>query len=66
MCMFANSSIHQDLSRLRQAELDAQVRLNELLRRARSGQLQPELREGRRHERRTRLAALLHGKPAAV
>jgi hypothetical protein len=64
--MFANSSIHQDLARLRQAEFEAQARHTELLRRARAGQLQPELREGRRHERRSRLAALLHGKPAAV
>jgi hypothetical protein len=64
--MFPNSSIRQDLSHARQVELDAQLRHSELLRRARSGQLQPEIREGRRHQRRTRLAALLHGKPAAV
>ena len=34
----------------------AQARHADLIRRARAGQLQPELESGRRHERRSRLA----------
>jgi hypothetical protein len=64
--MFANSHIHQDMARLREAELIAQARHDELIRAARAGRLQPELRASREHARRTRLAALLRGKPAVV
>ena len=64
--MFANSHIHQDLARIRGAELIAQARHDELIRAARAGRLQPELRAGREHARRTRLAALLRGRPAMV
>jgi hypothetical protein len=64
--MFANSHVHQDLARVRQAELMAQARHDELIRAARAGRLQPQLRAGREHARRTRLAALLRGKPAMV
>ncbi|MEP6640953.1 MAG: hypothetical protein ABJB93_03485 [Gaiellales bacterium] len=64
--MFANSTSHLELSRLRQAELVAQARHADLIRRARAGQLQPELRQGRRFEQRARLAMLTHGRPASV
>jgi hypothetical protein len=64
--MFANSHIHQDMARLREAELLAQARHADLIRRARAGQLQPELAGGRRHERRTRLAMLTRGRPATI
>lgn len=64
--MFANSHIHQDLARMREAELIAQARHADLIRAARAGRLQPELRAGREHARRTRLASLLRGKPAMV
>jgi hypothetical protein len=66
--MFPNSYMHQDLARLRQAEFVAQARHTEQIRRARAGQLQPELRAGRRHERftrfATRFATRMQGKPA--
>jgi hypothetical protein len=64
--MFANTHLHQDLARMREAELIAQARHHDLIRAARAGRLQPELRAGREHARRTRLAALLRGKPAMV
>ena len=64
--MFANSHMHQDLARLREAELVAQARHADLIRRARAGQLQSELHAGREHERRTRLATLLRGRPAMI
>ena len=64
--MIANSYTRQELTRLHQAEVAAQARHADLIRRARAGQLQPELREGRRFERRTRLAMLLRGRPAAA
>jgi hypothetical protein len=56
--------MYLQLARLRQAELAAQARHADLIRRARAGQLQPELRAGRVHERKSRLAALLRGRPA--
>jgi hypothetical protein len=62
--MFANSTTHRELSRLRQAELEAQARHADLIRRARAGQLQPELRQGRRFDQRARLAMLMRGRPA--
>jgi hypothetical protein len=64
--MFANAHVHEDLSRLRAAELAAQARHAELLRRARGGTLQPELREGREHDRRVRWAARRRGRPAVA
>jgi len=64
--MFANSTTHRELSRLRQAELEAQARHTDLIRRARAGQLQPELRQGRRFEQRARAATLLRGRPAPI
>ena len=64
--MFANTTTHQELSRLRQAELEAQARHADLIRRARAGQLQAELRQGRRYEQRARLATLMRGRPAPV
>jgi hypothetical protein len=64
--MLANSYTRQELTRLRQSEVAAQARHADLIRRARAGQLQPELAEGRRHERRTRLAMFLHNRPAAA
>ncbi|HEY3764179.1 MAG TPA: hypothetical protein VGL44_03400 [Gaiellales bacterium] len=64
--MFANANLHRDLARLREAELLAQARHDDLIRRARAGRLQPELRAGREHGRRTRLAALRRGRPAMV
>jgi len=51
---------------MRQAELIAAARHDALIRAARAGRLQPELQAGREHARRTRLAALLRGKPATV
>jgi hypothetical protein len=51
---------------MRQAELMARARHDEQIRAARAGRLQPELRAGRDHARRTRLAALLRGRPAMV
>jgi hypothetical protein len=62
--MFANAHVHEELSRLRAAELAAQARHAELLRRARVGALQPELRAGREHDRRVRVAARRRGRPA--
>jgi hypothetical protein len=64
--MFANSTTHLELSRLRQAELEAQARHAELIRRARAGQLQAELRQGRRFEQRARLVTLMRGRPAPI
>jgi hypothetical protein len=64
--MFANTTTHQELSRLRQAELEAQARHADLIRRARAGQLQAELRQGRRYEQRARLATLMRGRPAPI
>ena len=64
--MFANSNMHEDLSRLRAAELAAQARHAELLRRARGGDLQPELRAGREHDRLARWAARRRGRPAVA
>jgi hypothetical protein len=64
--MFATPHAHQDLARMRQAELIARARHDEQIRAARAGRLQPELRAGRDHARRTRLAALLRGRPAMV
>jgi hypothetical protein len=62
--MIANSYTRQELTRLHHAEVAAQARHADLIRRARAGQLQPELEQGRRHERRARLAILLRGRPA--
>ena len=62
--MVPNSHMYLQVARLRQAELAAQARHAELIRRARAGQLQPELTAGREHERHSRLAALLRGRPA--
>jgi hypothetical protein len=64
--MFANTTAHQELARLRQAELMAQARHTELIRRARAGQLQPELRQGRRHDQLTRMGMFLRGRPAPI
>jgi hypothetical protein len=64
--MFANPHLHQELHRVREAELAAQARHADLIRLARAGQLQPELESGRRHERRSRLSALRRGRPAMV
>jgi hypothetical protein len=64
--MFPNAHVHEDLARLRTAELTAQARHAELLRRARAGDLQPELRAGREHDRRVRWAARLRGRPAVA
>ena len=55
--MYANAHVHEELSRLHSAEIAAQARHADLLRRARSGTLQPELRAGREHEQRVRMAA---------
>jgi hypothetical protein len=64
--MFTNAHVHEDLARLRAAELAAQARHAELLRRARGGELQPELRAGREHDRRVRWAARRRGRPAVA
>jgi hypothetical protein len=64
--MFPNAHVHEDLARLRTAGLTAQARHAELLRRARAGDLQPELRAGREHDRRVRWAARLRGRPAVA
>jgi hypothetical protein len=64
--MFVNSHMHQDLARAREADMLAKARHQDLIRRARAGQLQPELHEGRVHERRTRLAGLLRRRPAVA
>jgi hypothetical protein len=64
--MFPNAHVHEDLARLRTAELTAQARHAELLRRARAGDLQPELRAGREHDRRGRWPARLRGRPAVA
>jgi hypothetical protein len=64
--MFPNAHVHEDLARLRTAELTAQARHAELLRRARAGDLQPELRAGREHDRRVRWAAGRRGRPAVA
>jgi hypothetical protein len=64
--MFANTTTHHELARLRQAELEAHARHADLIRRARAGQLQPELRQGRRFEQRARLATLMRGRPAPI
>jgi hypothetical protein len=64
--MFPNAHVHEDLARLRTAELTAQARHAELLRRARAGDLQPELRAGREHDRRVRWAARMRGRPAVA
>ncbi len=64
--MLPNSHIHRDMAQIRENELLAQARHADLIRRARTGQLQGELESGRRHERRTRLAMLLRGRPATI
>ena len=64
--MFANAHVHEELSRLRAAEIAAQARHAELIRRARGGTLQPELRAGREHERRARMTARRRGRPAVA
>jgi hypothetical protein len=64
--MLPNTHIHRDMAQIRENDLLAQARHADLIRRARTGQLQPELESGRRHERRTRLATLLHGRPAPI
>jgi hypothetical protein len=64
--MLPNSHIHRDMAHIRENELLAQARHADLIRRARAGQLQPELAGGRRHERRTRLAMLMRGRPATI
>jgi hypothetical protein len=64
--MFANAHVHEELSRLHAAEIAAQARHAELLRRARGGSLQPELRAGRVHDSRARMAARRRGRPAVA
>jgi hypothetical protein len=64
--MFPNAHVHEDLARLRTAELTAQARHAELLRRARAGDLQPELRAGREHDRRACWGARLRGRQAVA
>jgi hypothetical protein len=64
--MLPNSHIHRDMAQIRENELLAQARHADLIRRARAGQLQPDLESGRRHERRTRLAMLMRGRPATI
>jgi hypothetical protein len=64
--MFPNAHVHEDLSRLRAAEMAAQARHAELLRRARAGDLQSELRAGREHDRRVRWVARRRGRPAVA
>jgi hypothetical protein len=64
--MFANAHVHEDLARLRAAEIAAHSRHAELLRRARGGDLQPELRAGREHDRRERVAARRRGLPVVA
>jgi hypothetical protein len=64
--MLANAHVHEELSRLHSAEIAAQARHAALLRRARSGTLQPELRAGREHDRRVRMTARRRGLPVVA
>jgi len=64
--MYANAHVHEELSRLHSAEIAAQARHADLLRRARSGTLQPELRAGREHDRRVRMTARRRGRPVVA